>query len=84
MQVIQTWCRSQKVQELGLVRQGLLADEKDLIRVVNILQYLLLDWLLLETLDSLDDDEAEQDDDNDHDQDKVSEVLLDEGRRECL
>ena len=59
-----------------------MADEKDLVGVVNILQYLLLDWLLLETLDSLDDDEAEQDDDNDHDQDKVSEVLLDEGRRE--
>ena len=72
---------SQEVEVFGLVSQGLLADEEDIIRVVNILQDLLLSWLPLETLgDNLGEDEAEQDDDNDNDQAQVNEVLLDKGR----
>ena len=71
---------SQEVEVLGLFSQGLLADEEDIIRVVNILQDLLPSWLPLETLDNLGEDEAEQDDDNDNDQAQVNEVLLDKGR----
>ena len=71
---------SQEVEVFGLVSQGLLADEEDIIRVVNILQDLLLSWLPLETLDNLGEDEDDQYDDNDNDQAQVNEVLLDKGR----